>query len=206
MSKCGYCIGKLNNLLNSEPQRTFTVFEYLNPKQKEYEKQIITSLIPNIKNVCQSINHIFFLYKDCLVILNKLTNRIIHVKYLEEQFLDMYYDQVLNGIILYTANDIYKIPLDQEHIYLWIDYVEIGNYELALKTLTKEDKHMRPKLHKLYAEHLFKEKKYLESALEYAFSDEIFEQVCLKFLNSNNNQSLMCYLSLVNFFIIIFKN
>ena len=206
MSKCGYCIGKLNNLLNSEPQRTFTVFEYLNPKQKEYEKQIITSLIPNIKNVCQSINHIFFLYKDCLVILNKLTNRIIHVKYLEEQFLDMYYDQVLNGIILYTANDIYKIPLEQEHRYLWLDYIEIGNYELALKTLTQEDKNMRPKLHKLYAEHLFKEKKYLESAMEYAFSDEIFEQVCLKFLSINDNPSLIRYLSLINYFRIRGKN
>ena len=196
MSKVGYCIGKLKNLLDSEPQRAFTVFEYINPKQK----QIGNELIPNIKVVCQSINHIFFLYKDCLVILNKLTNRIIHVKFLEEQFLDMYYDQVLNGIILYTQKDIYKIPLEQEHRYLWIDYIEIGNYELALKTLTLEDKHMRPKLHKLYAEYLFKEKKYLESATEYAFSDEIFEQVCLKFLSVNNNKSLIRYLALINYF------
>ena len=206
MSKCGYCLGKLNNLLDSEPQRAFTVFSYLNPKQKEIEKQTGKELTPNIKIVCQSINHIFFLYKDCLVVLNKLTNRIIHVKYLEEPFLDMYYDEVLNGIILYSQTDVYKIPLEQEHRYLWIDYVEIGNYELALKTLTKEDRHMRPKLHKLYAEYLFREKKYLESALEYAFSDEIFEQVCLKFLNSNNNQSLMRYLSLINFFRIRGKN
>lgn len=200
MSKCGYCIGKLNHLLDSEPQKVFSIFEYLNPKQKEYEKQISTTLVPNIKNVCQSINHIFFLYKDCLVILNKLTNRIIHLKYLEEQYLDMYYDEVLNGIILYTQNDVYKIPLEQEHRYLWLDYIEIGNYELALKTLTKEDKYMRPKLHKLYAEHLFKKKKYLESAMEYAFSDEIFEQVCLKFLSINNNPSLIRYLSLINYF------
>ena len=80
MSKYGYCIGKLNNLLNPAPQRKFTFFEYLNPNQKENEKQRGKELIPNIKIVCQSINHIFFLYKNCLVILNKLTNRIVHVK------------------------------------------------------------------------------------------------------------------------------
>ena len=206
MSKCGYCIGKLKNLMQSEIQRAFTVFNYLNPKQKELERQIGKELNPNIKTVCQSINHIFFLYKDCLVILNKLTNRIIHVKFLEEQFIDMYYDEVLNCIILYTSIDIYKIPLDQEHRYLWIDYIEVGNYELALKTLTTEDRHMKPKLHKLYAEHLFKEKKYLESAQEYAFSDEIFEQVCLKFLTVNSNKGLIRYLSLINYFRIRDKN
>ena len=206
MSKCGYCLGKLKNIMDSEPQKSFNIFEYLNPKKKEYERQLGKELPQNIKIVCQSINHIFFLYKDCLTILNKLTNRIIHVKYLEENFLDMYYDQVLNGIILYTATDVYKIPLEQEYRYLWLDYIEIGNYELALKTLTQEDKHMKPKLHKLYGEHLFKEKKYLESATEYAFSDEIFEQVCLKFLNINNNLSLMRYLSLINYFRIRGKN
>ena len=206
MSKCGYCVGKLKNLMESETQRAFTVFNYINPKQKELEKQYKKELAPNIKIVCQSINHIFFLYRDCLVILNKLTNRIIHVKYLEEQFLDMYYDEVLNSIILYTPNDVYKISLEQEHRYLWLDYIEIGNYELALKTLSSEDKHMKPKLHKLYAEYLFKQKKYLESALEYAFSDEIFEQVCLKFLTINNNKSLIRYLSLINYFRIRGKN
>ena len=36
--------------------------------------------------------------------------------------------------------------------------------------------------------------------MEYAFSDEIFEQVCLKFLSINNNPSLIRYLSLINYF------
>ena len=36
------------------------------------------------------------------------------VKYLEELFLDMYYDQVLNCIFLYNSIDVYKIPLENE--------------------------------------------------------------------------------------------
>ena len=51
-----------------------------------------------------------------------------------------------------------------------------------------------------------KRKKYLESATEYAFSDEIFEQVCLKFLSINNSKSLIRYLSLINHFRIRGKN
>ena len=204
MSKCGYLVGKITNVLNPEPQKSFTVFEYLYPKKIENEKQ--RGLITNIKIVCQSINHIFFLYKDCLVILNKLTNRIVHVKYLDEQYLDMYYDEVLNGIILYSATSVYQMSLEQEIRYLWTDYIEIGNYELALKTLTQKDKDMRPKLHKLYAQHLFNKKRYLESATEYACSDEIFEQVCLKFLEINNNKALIRYLALINYFRIRGKN
>ena len=132
--------------------------------------------------------------------MNKLTNRIIHIKYLTEKFIDMFYDEILNGIFIYNGNHIYKIGLEHEYKYLWIDYVEIGNYELALKTVKTEDKNMKKKLHKLYAQNLFKEKKYLESAKEYAFSSANFEEVCLKFLKVNDNKALITYLGLINYF------
>ena len=51
MSKCGYCLGKLKNMLDSEPQKSFTVFNYLNPMQKEAGK--VGKDTPNIKIVCQ---------------------------------------------------------------------------------------------------------------------------------------------------------
>ena len=201
MTKSGYCLGRLNNLLEFTPQNKFTIFSYIgNNTEIKKEKK---NGIPNIIKVCQSVNHIFFLYKERLVILNKLTSRIIHIKYLTEQFLDMFYDEILNGIFIYNNNHVYKISLEHEFKYLWIDYVEIGNFELALKTVTNEDKNMKTKLHKLYAEFLYKEKKYIESAKEYAFSEEIFEDVCLKFLKINNNKALITYLCLVNYFRII---
>ena len=204
MTKSGYCLGRLNNLFEYKPQNKFTVFTYVSNEKdniKSNSKFIKKGKnIPSIIKVCQSINHIFFLYKERLVIINKLTNRIIHIKYLNEQFFDMFYDEILNGIFLYNRNHIYKIGLEHEYKYLWVDYVEIGNYELALKTVTTEDKNIKVKLHKLYAEHLFKEKKYLESAKEYAFSQEFFEEVCLKFLRINNIKALIIYLALINYF------
>ena len=203
MTKSGYCLGRLNNLFEYKPQNQFTVFTYVsndNNNTNGDKKGKNGNNISSIIKVCQSINHIFFLYKERLVIVNKLTNRIIHIKYLTEKFNDMFYDEIQNGIFLYNGNHIYKIGLEHEYKYLWIDYVEIGNYELALKTVKNEDKKMKKKLHKLYAQYLFKEKKYLESAKEYAFSSENFESVCLKFLKVNNIKALIIYLGLVNYF------
>ena len=208
MTKSGYCLGILNDLYNYKPQNNFTIFSYASNlnninnlnMNNDQEKMVRRRNIPNIIKVCQSVNHIFFLYKERLIIINKLTNRIIHTKYLTEQYIDMFYDEIQNGIFIYNGNNIYKIGLEHEFKYLYIDYVEVGNYELALKTVTSEDKEMKTKLHKLYAEYLFKEKKYIQSAKEYAFSEEIFEDVCLKFLLVNNIKALITYLALVNSF------
>lgn len=200
--KSGYCLGRLNNLFEYKPQNQFTVFTYVRNDNNSNGDKLFKKVnnVPSIIKVCQSINHIFFLYKERLVIVNKLTNRIIHIKYLTEKFIDMFYDEILNGIFIYNGNHIYKIGLEHEYKYLWIDYVEIGNYELALKTVKTEDKNMKKKLHKLYAQNLFKEKKYLESAKEYAFSSANFEEVCLKFLKVNDNKALITYLGLINYF------
>ena len=191
MSKCGYMMGKLNTI-NPVPQKSFKVIEFYKPNREQKEELIRAPP----KMVCQSINHIFFLHHDYLVIQNKLTNRIIHDEYLPYPYLDMYYHHISNGIIIYNENGIYKIPLENEFKYLFEDYIEIGNYESALE-LTKDEKKIRPKLHKLYAEQLFEQKQYLKAADEYAFSDEIFEHVCMKFLGIYNCQALLEYLALV---------
>ncbi len=56
-----------------------------------------------------------------LFIQNKLTDRIIHSQKLRKPFKDMYYNQILNGIILYNENGISKISLKHEFVYLFED-------------------------------------------------------------------------------------
>ena len=201
MADCGYCMGRLGNLSEPVQQKNFKIFKYIVPKKDGTRDE---NSMPRM--VCQSINHLFFLYKDCLVVENKLTNSIIHVEYFEDLFLDMYYNEIQNGIILYTSNDIYKIPLEQEHRYLWEDYIEIGEYELALKSITNVDKSQKIKIHKLYADYLFEKEQYLLAAKEYAYSDETFEQVCLKFFMANKIEGLICYLEIINILRIKNKN
>ena len=105
--------------------------------------------------------------------------------------------QIMNSRRLPKDLDIYKISLDLEYRNIWEFYVEIGQYKFALQTLTKEDKYMKPILYKLYANQLFNQKKYLDAAEYYAFSEEKFEHICLKFLKYNNLESLLKYLSLI---------
>ena len=198
MTQCGYITGKFENVIDPKPQKHFNVIKYYKPIVKKDEKIDPNHLPkPVPKTVCQSKNHIFFLYHDFLVIQNKLTKRIIYYQYLAEPFLDMYYNQILNGIIIYKENGVYKIPLELEFRYLYENYIEIGKFETALQLLTKEDKIFRPKLHKIYADYLFEKKNYMEAAEHYAFSDEIFEHVCLKFLYTDNYLALIKYLSLI---------
>ena len=187
MFQCGYCLGRYEDSLNPIPTKEFIIYDY--PKTETKNSFPIM--------VCQSLIHIFFLYDDYLIIKNKMTNRIASTIKLSEKHIDIYYHFVMNEIILYSQNNIYKIPLDMETKYIWEYYVEIGNYKLALENLTKEDKYMKPKLQKFYGNLLFEQKKYLEAAEHYAFSDENFEHICLKFLNINNIQALLKYLSLI---------
>ncbi len=200
MTQCGYITGQLNDCNEQKPQKKFKVIKYYKPlediEEEEEQQKNYIGHGPIPKAVCQSINHIFFLYDDCLVIQNKLTDRIIHNQKLRKPFKDMYYNQILNGIILYNENCISKISLVHEFAYLFEDYIEIGKYEPAL-ILSKDNKMIRPKIHKIYGDYLFEQKQFMEAAEQYAYSDEIFEHVCLKFLSTNNNLALLKYLLIV---------
>ena len=86
--------------------------------------------------------------------------------------------------------------MKHEFEYLFENYIEIGKYKPAL-TLSKDNKMIRPKIHKIYGDFLFEQKRFMSAAQEYAYSNEIFEHLCLKFLSTNNNLALLKYLFLV---------
>ena len=106
----------------------------------------------------------------------------------------MYFIDSLNILILSTKNDIFYLNLDNESKYIWENYIEIENYDLAIKYLPKDEKNLIPKLHRLNAEKLFNEEKYDEACKEYILSDEIFENICVKFLTKNQYIPLLNYL------------
>ena len=191
MSDCGYITGKINE--NLKPQNKFNILKYYKISVENKEKaQIVHQKMP--KAACESNFHKFFLYPDYLVVLSKLTNGIKHDEYLPYDFIDMFYDD--DSIIIYNENGIYKISLENENKYLYEDYIEKGDYKKALD-LAKDDKYLTPMIHKIYADHLFNKQQYLEAALEYAFSNEIFENVCIKFLNISNISALIRYFILL---------
>ena len=191
MSDCGYIIGEINKDL--KPQNQFNIFKYYKFEKETKEKsEIIHQIMP--KAVCESNFNRFFLYTNYLVVQNKLTNTIKQNEHIKLDLIDIFDNE--DFIIVYSKKNIYKIPLDNENDNLYEDYIQKGDYKTAL-LLKKDDALLRPSLHKLYADNLFNNKQYLEAAIEYAFSNEIFENVCIKFLKINNRVGLIRYLILI---------
>ena len=183
MSSVGYVLQELNQKNN------FDVFPYVKfnlDGTKDFKAIPIST--------CQSKLHIFILFTDCLVIFNKLNKNIVHIEYLSNKYNDMYYIESLNILVLSTISEIFYLNLINEDKYIWENYIETRNYDLALKYLPKEEKKIIPKLHRLNAEKYFKEEKYDLAWKEYILSDEIFENICVKFLNKNQYIPLLNYL------------
>jgi hypothetical protein len=194
MSSRGYVLEEIqyiNDIIKRK--NNFSVFPYIKIKYdgtKDYRPIPIT--------VCQSRLHIFYLYNDCIMVSNKLNKNIVHVEYLLlTRYNNIYYNKSLKSLVLSTTKDIFVLSLENEDKYIWENYVEIGNFDLAVKSLSKEEAYLKPKLHKLNAEKLFNEKKYDKAAEEFGLSDEIFESVCVKFITANQHQALLKYLNIV---------
>ena len=199
ISSCGYVLEEIND--KTLEKKNFTVFPYIKFKF-DGTREIKVKPI----KVCQSKLHIYLLFNDSLIIINKLNKNIVQVEYLLTNYIDMYYIESINSLILTTIRDVFILNLDNEDKYIWENYVEIGNFDLAIKSLSKEEENLKPKLHRLNAEKLFNEKKYEQSAIEYNLSDEIFESVCFKFIMANQYQALLKYLNLVKDYMLKYIN
>ena len=193
MSSCGYILEEIQYINGKiKFNKNINIFPYIKFKfdgTKDYNS------IPTM--VCQSKLNIFFLYNDCLVIVNKINKNIVHVEYLLTRYNDMNYNESLNSLLLSTQKNIFILNLEKEDNYIWENYVEIENFDLAIKYLPKQEEYLKPKLYRLNAEKLFKGEKFDEAAENYNLSDEIFESVCVKFMIANQYESLLKYLILI---------
>ena len=191
-NECGFCQWPKVGSPLPLPQKEFMLYNYIKLKNDgTYEKK------PCPLMCCQTSFSIYFLYKDCLVVFNTLTNNIIHTEYLKEEFLDIYYSEQMEKLILYSKNNILKISIEFEQKNLWKNYIERGEFNLAMQNYTLNDEIIKAKLHKLNGDLLFKRKDYDLSALQYGESDEDFEHICLKFLKLNEINPLVTYLNYI---------
>ena len=182
-TESGFCFGNFNIidfLPNDLTNFTVIPFEKINSKGiKE------TGLEP--LSVAHTSNHIFVLYKDCLTIVSKLTSNIVHTEYLERDFNGVVFNEFAeeNGIILlYSTNGLYQISLKDENKEIWKDYLDIGDYDNAIK-LVEQNKKLKRRIYRIDADEVYDANDYLNSVMKYISSDEKFEIVCLKYLKFN---------------------
>ena len=197
---CGYCYSNYeydNNNYNSDlPNnlKNFTIIPF--QKISEEGKKIERDLNPN--SVVHTQNHIFILYNDCLTVVSKLTCNIIHTQYFKNRYEQMVYHEFTknNGIILINSrNGLYQISLKEENKDIWKDYLQLGEYKLAIDNCPSEE--IQQKIRRINAEEEFNKKKKAnrkEAAEIYAKSDEKFEVICLKYLMEKDTEGLINYI------------
>ena len=200
--KHGYCLGKISPEKN-EADNTFVI----NSRKPKYvgEKKIPLfqfddddyKLENGLISACQSKLHIFLLYDNCLLMMNKLTMRYVNVYILSVKFNDVFYIQDNNNIFLYNQKEIVRISCQDEDKFVFGNYIEIQRYDLALKSIPNTNKELKSRIHKLYAEFLFEQNKYELSGKEYSLSNEKFEHVCYKFLRQGKTEGLIAYLKML---------
>ena len=208
MGGYGYCLGEIgedsdekeNNLEN------IIVINYHRPKYIGESKIPLFTLDENLINsrinsepimACQSKLHIFVLYDNCFLTINKITRRFVNSYKITEKFMDMFYNKFKNSVFLYTEKEIYNLSLEGEDKYVWSNYIEIGRFDLALNEIPKDDNETRAVIHKLKADYLYKQKKYELAGKEYSLSNEPFEHICYKFLKDGKISGLISYIEMI---------
>lgn len=91
---------------------------------------------------------------------------------------------------MHSNKNIYQLTIVNEDKDIWKAHLEKKNFILALKHCEVKNLPYEKKVARLYANHLYENKTYQESALMYAKSDEKFEEVTLKFLVNEQYDAL----------------
>ena len=196
----GFCIGNILSNNNSDMfaikikkpnyvgEKKIPLFDFDDDDSKKENGLIMA---------CQSKLHIFLLYDNCLLMMNKLTLRYVNVYMLSSEFNDVFYVEYNNNIYLYNKKEIWRLSCQDEDKYSWSNYIEIQNYDLAIKSVSNNNNELKAKIYKLKAEKYFEEKKYELAGKEYALSNEKFEHVCYKFLREGKTEGLISYLRMI---------
>ena len=167
-TETGYCFGKFiyNKKKKSDiPEELknfnvvpFTKIIYPKENNNEYKPEKIVGIEP--LDIVQTKEHIFFLYSDCISIINKITFNIEPSFHYDINYNINFDKMIYNGfhknngfILLYSQSGLYQIPLKDENNNIWKDYLDVGNYKKS-KELTQSKKN-KLRINRIIAEEQF---------------------------------------------------
>ena len=131
--------------------------------------------------------HVYFLYSDCLMVLSKLNQQVIHsIEYESRPGYSMQgilFDPQTHSFFAWSNRFIYQILVNNEDRDVWKYLIEQGRYEEAIKFCEENNSEFLHKVKGLYADNLYNSRKYYLAADFYAQSDRSFEEVTLKLIS-----------------------
>ncbi|ODV63848.1 tethering complex subunit PEP3 ASCRUDRAFT_73611, partial [Ascoidea rubescens DSM 1968] len=158
------------------------------------------------KSLLLSKYHLILLRDKEILIINQINDQLVSHKQLpiltdNERFIGLsadYYNLQSNSITywLYSNYNIYEIVINNESKNIWKNYLEINEFDKALKSIkeTTNDPINKDIILLKKGQYLLKKEQYLDAAAILAYSTEPFESITLKLIDENQFDALRKYL------------
>lgn len=191
MTFAGFCYGNFGRDA-FDLVRNFTIVPYAHIKK---DGGVDTE--DNPLAIAHTDYHIFMLFSDSISIISKITSNIVHTEYIND-IVNMHYDRFSNSIWIHSSRNLYRLVIEYEDRDVWKAHLEKEEFDLALQHCRAKNLPYVKKVAKLYGNYLFEKGDFINAALNFAESDEKFEEVALKFLVYNKYDALKIYLQIVD--------
>ncbi len=140
--------------------------------------------------------HLLLQYSDRIIGISLINHQIVYEEYFSDQngkLISIVKDAKSGNVFTFDSKSIYRYRINNEQRNVWKMYLQKGEFELAKKYSRDNPANYDMVLSKI-GDDLFERKQFLESAQIYAQTKKTFEEVTLKFMQSNQNLALIHYL------------
>ncbi|KAJ3435168.1 vacuolar protein sorting-associated protein 18 [Anaeramoeba flamelloides] len=141
--------------------------------------------------------HFLLVYPHEISIVSRLNSQIVERATLDstqkQTFIGITHDKIRDLIFAYTSKQIFRLYVDDEDRNIWKIYLDLSKFDLALEHCKSSNQ--KDQVYKAQATHHYKNKKYSQSAGLFGNTNIPFEEVILKFINLENREPLIIYLS-----------
>uniref|UniRef100_A0A1Y1NPC1 Pep3/Vps18 beta-propeller domain-containing protein n=1 Tax=Photinus pyralis TaxID=7054 RepID=A0A1Y1NPC1_PHOPY len=140
--------------------------------------------------------HVLIAYVDKIKGVSLLNKELVYEDNYNEAFgrlVNIIKDPIAGTIWAVAENTVFRFKIAKEDRNVWQIYCDGKNFDLAKRYSRNNPVHYNHVLIK-EADMLFEEKKYMESANGYALALSGFEEICLKFIQVNQQDALKTFL------------
>lgn len=140
--------------------------------------------------------HLLLQYSDHITGISLINHDVIYDEYFADQhgkLLAVVKDPKNGNVYTYSNKTIFRYRINNEQRNVWRMYLDKNDFELAQKYSRDNPANYDVVLSRI-GDDLYDKKKFLESAKIYAQTKKSFEEVTLKFLQIDENLSLIYYL------------